>query len=119
MKFDKETIIGLVLCLLLMLAWPSISQALGWGPAETGEPVAEKTIQQSTDTVKAAPAATAAAAVEKTAVPAAAKKKTADGILRNDQKHPFCQLQTQHRRPQHRHCRHRIIRVGNPRQHPH
>ncbi|MBE6399668.1 MAG: membrane protein insertase YidC [Lentisphaerae bacterium] len=41
MKFDKETIIILVTCLVLMLAWPSISNRMGW-TAPQENPAAEK-----------------------------------------------------------------------------
>ena len=45
MKFDKETIIGLILCMVVMFAWPSISESLGWStPAEVP---AEESVQQT------------------------------------------------------------------------
>ncbi|MBR7120861.1 MAG: membrane protein insertase YidC [Lentisphaeria bacterium] len=65
MKFDKETIIGIGICLVLLLAWPAISKSLGWAPEEATEQttaVAEKATGQS------------AAATEETA--AAAKTET-------------------------------------------
>ena len=86
MKFDKETVIGLVLCLLLMLAWPTISESLGWSaPAEAP---AEETVQKPA----AQPPAPAPAANTEAIQPAAADNTPAlakleipaDGILRND-----------------------------------
>ena len=53
MKFDKETIIVLALCLVMMLAWPSICESLGWSvPAET--PV-EESVQPAVPATPAAP----------------------------------------------------------------
>ena len=46
MKFDKETIFVLTVCMLLMLAWPSISQYMGWAEIEEETPAAE--VQQNT-----------------------------------------------------------------------
>ncbi len=82
MKFDKETIIGLILCMVVMFAWPSISESLGWStPAEVP---AEESVQQ---TPAPAPAPVAAETkVEKTAEDSPAPAKAAipsDGILSN------------------------------------
>ena len=54
MKFDKETIVGLIFCLILMLAWPSISEYMGWTPPRE-QAAAETTVQ--TEETAAAPAA--------------------------------------------------------------
>lgn len=85
MKFDKETIIGLVLCLLVMLAWPSISEALGWSVPE--EAPVEETVQTAAQVpapAVQAPAAVASAAPAP-AVPVKPLTIPDDGILRNDQ----------------------------------
>ncbi|MBE6355789.1 MAG: membrane protein insertase YidC [Lentisphaerae bacterium] len=72
MKFDKETIISLSVCLLLLLAWPSICNYMGWfsteeETAEVSEvkkeqPAAipaEKSVEQAENKAeKAAPAET-------------------------------------------------------------
>ena len=90
MKFDKETVIGLVLCLLLMLAWPTISESLGWSaPAEAPS---EETVQapaaQTPAPTPAANTETKAEAIQPAAAnntPAPAKLEIpADGVLRND-----------------------------------
>lgn len=87
-SFDTGTFIGLALCLLLMLVWPSISEALGWStPAEKEVPA------ETTAAAPAAPAAPAPAApavteqkntpAEKPAAPAPAAIIPADGKLGN------------------------------------
>ena len=56
-SFDKETFIGITLCLILMLAWPGISEALGWStPAPEAETVTE-TAAPAVNTPAPAPAA--------------------------------------------------------------
>lgn len=71
MKFDKETIIILTTCMILMLAWPSISEFMGWTPPRENAP--EK-VGSAPAAAPAAPAAAAPAAIpavpEKAAVPA-------------------------------------------------
>ncbi|MBE6388738.1 MAG: membrane protein insertase YidC [Lentisphaerae bacterium] len=54
MKFDKETVIGLIFCFILMMAWPSISEFMGWTPpreeiaeVQTQEPSAADTAPES------------------------------------------------------------------------
>ncbi|MBE6365191.1 MAG: membrane protein insertase YidC [Lentisphaerae bacterium] len=53
MKFDKETIIGIVICMVLPLAWPMISQSMGWTPApesaaeETSAPAPESDAEET------------------------------------------------------------------------
>jgi len=68
MKFDKETIIILVTCLVLMLAWPSISSYMGW-TASPETPAAEKQEKSATP----APQEKADAAKPAEAKPAEAK----------------------------------------------
>ena len=87
MKFDKETIIVLALCLVMMLAWPSICESLGWSvPAET--PV-EESVQPAVPATPAAPAAKAdvapaAKTAASAAIPAPEKMESpADGVLCN------------------------------------
>ena len=86
MKFDKETIIVLALCFVVMLAWPSICESLGWSvPAET--PV-EESVQPAVPAVSAVPAAKADAVQKPQTVAAeipAPEKLVipADGILSN------------------------------------
>ncbi|MBR2720160.1 MAG: membrane protein insertase YidC [Lentisphaeria bacterium] len=86
MKFDKETIIGLILCMVVMFAWPSISEYLGWSaPAET--PV-EESVQTPAPATPAPAAQLPAKAPESVAAPvtAPAPAKVAvpsDGMLSN------------------------------------
>jgi len=46
MKFDKQTIIALAVCMILMLAWPSICRRFGWAPAAQDK-VTEETAGQA------------------------------------------------------------------------
>ena len=84
MKFDKETVIALILCLVVMLAWPSISESLGWSvPAETP---AEESVQPAETTVPVAAAPAAALPATPVADKAPVPEKLvipADGILSN------------------------------------
>ena len=66
MKFDKETIIGLILCVVLLLAWPSICSYMGWMPSE------EETVEEA-----AAPAPADKAPVAETAKSEAPAAETA------------------------------------------
>ena len=66
MKFDKETFIGIGLCLILMLAWPTISRKLGWEA-----PLEEENSAPAEVTPAPAPAAPAAAAAAPAVVPSA------------------------------------------------
>ena len=80
-SFDKETFIGITLCLILMLAWPGISEALGWStPAPEAETVTE-TAAPAVNTPAPAPAAdnTVKKIGEKTA--SAEKKDLPSSIL--------------------------------------
>ena len=45
MKLDKETLIAIIVCVGLMLAWPTIAQKMGWMPEEE---VAEETATAET-----------------------------------------------------------------------
>ena len=93
MKFDKETIIGLIVCFVLLLAWPSICTYMGWTPAEEeiAEAVApaESGKTSAEEEKKEAPAAseTAPAEKEKKEVPAESGTAPAKEIaapLQND-----------------------------------
>ncbi len=72
MKFDKETIIGISICMVLLLAWPMISRSMGWTPAE--ETVAEEAAAPQDEATENTPAVTtappAAAPAGETTVPA-------------------------------------------------
>lgn len=37
MNFDKETVIAIICCVLLLLLWPTISEKMGWIPAQEEE----------------------------------------------------------------------------------
>ena len=55
MKFDKETLIILGTCMVLMLAWPSISEFMGWSkPAAKPQTVSE--VETPAPAVQPAPA---------------------------------------------------------------
>ena len=45
MKLDKETLIAIIVCVGLMLAWPTIAQKMGWMPEEEA---AEETVTTET-----------------------------------------------------------------------
>ena len=62
MKFDKETLIILGTCMVLMLAWPSISEFMGWSKPASAPAAAE--------TQTPAPAATPAPAPKPAPAPA-------------------------------------------------
>ena len=66
MKFDKETLIILGTCMVLMLAWPSISEFMGWSKPATAPAAAE--------TQTPAPAATPAPAPKPAPAPVPAAK---------------------------------------------
>lgn len=71
MKFDKETIIILTTCMVLMLAWPSISEYMGWTPPrETPQEKVEPAPAAATPAVPQK----AAVAIPQTAVPEIEKK---------------------------------------------
>ncbi len=77
MKFDKETIIILTTCMLLMLAWPSISEFMGWTPPR-------ETPREKVEAAPAAPVAAVAPAAPVTpaapAAPVAPQKKSVDAV---------------------------------------
>ena len=64
MKFDKETLIAFVVCMVIMRAWPSISQYFGWS-----SPVQEETAAETAPAkpVEKTPAAAAESAPAKAA----------------------------------------------------
>ena len=84
MKFDKETVIGIVCCLLLVIAWPQITTWLGYAPA--GEDTAVESTVNGTSAVQtpapaALPAAAGTAVQKSAAVPAQTVKNI---ILANE-----------------------------------
>ena len=96
MKFDKTTIIGLIVCAVLLFTWEPVCRRLGWLP-----PLPEETLQQQNKTENPAPAQAAipAAEVKNDATPQSAEEaKTApenakeevaqiipaDEVIRND-----------------------------------
>ena len=83
MKFDKETVIGIVCCLLLVIAWPQITTWLGYAPA--GENTAVESVEENSSAVQAAaPAAPAAAAVQKSAAAVSPVQKAKEIVLENE-----------------------------------
>ncbi|MCI5778916.1 MAG: membrane protein insertase YidC [Lentisphaeria bacterium] len=82
MKFDKETVIVLGTCMILMLAWPSISEFMGWSKPRS-KPVPAQ-VQTAPAQTPAAPVQAQTAPVQIPAVPHAAANVPANCTLTGD-----------------------------------
>ncbi|MDD3886082.1 MAG: membrane protein insertase YidC [Victivallaceae bacterium] len=87
MKFDKETIIAIIVCGVVLFAWQPFCRYMGWLPSE--QPAVEQTANAVTPTPEAKPLPHPAAKSDAAspAVPAAkvgAPKKLADVTLQNE-----------------------------------
>ena len=84
MKFDKETIIILTTCMLLMLAWPWFSQKMGWTKAAPAESAAVKQTAAPAPAVVPQAAKPAVEAVLKAAAPAVERTVFPDRAIENE-----------------------------------
>lgn len=75
MKLDKETIIAISVCMVLLLAWPVISAKMGWTKPAENEAVATESVADKTDN-SAVAEKTPAAAVSELAQTAEKAEKT-------------------------------------------